>query len=242
MYCKYCGNELKDDSVFCNSCGTNLSGNEENQTPIEQQDSYIQTIPAKKKLKTWQYLLIALAAFVLGLIVFMSIIGLILSSIVTPKNDVKASVSSSYSSSTSSSDTTSQVSTENNTPAGNNNTTSSSASSPKPTASSTPASSGSAPSVSVSQKNAVKKAKEYLNFTAFSYQGLIDQLIFDKFSKEDATYGVDNCGADWNEQAAKKAKSYLSYSSFSRQGLIDQLLYEKFTKAQATYGVNAAGL
>jgi len=94
----------------------------------------------------------------------------------------------------------------------------------------------------VSQKNAANKADSYLDYTAFSYEGLIAQLEFDKFSHEDAVYGADKSGADWNEQAAKKAKSYLSYSSFSRQGLIDQLMFDKFTQAQAEFGASAAGL
>ena len=75
-----------------------------------------------------------------------------------------------------------------------------------------------------------------------SYQGLIDQLVHDKFTKEQAKYGADRCGANWNEQAAKKAKSYLSISSFSRDRLIAQLEYDKFTHEQAVYGVEANGL
>src|SRR5690625_1150411 len=39
-----------------------------------------------------------------------------------------------------------------------------------------------------SQANAVSKAEDYLSYTAFSRQGLIDQLKFDQFSTEDATY------------------------------------------------------
>ena len=91
------------------------------------------------------------------------------------------------------------------------------------------------------EKNATDKAKSYLDFTAFSYSGLIDQLEYEGFSTEEATYGADHCGADWNEQAAKKAESYLEYTSFSRSGLIDQLLYEGFTQEQAEYGVTAVG-
>lgn len=89
--------------------------------------------------------------------------------------------------------------------------------------------------------NALEKALSYLNYTSFSRSGLIDQLEYEGFSTEEATYGVDNCGADWNEQAAKKAQSYLDYSSFSRQGLIDQLVFEGFTQEQAEYGVSAVG-
>lgn len=96
--------------------------------------------------------------------------------------------------------------------------------------------------VTVSQKNAFSKAKSYLSYTAFSYQGLINQLEYEQFSTADATYGADHVGANWNEQAAKKAKSYMSYSSFSRGSLIGQLEYEKFTPEQAAFGASAVGL
>jgi len=94
----------------------------------------------------------------------------------------------------------------------------------------------------VSQKNAIRKAKSYLSFSGFSHDGLISQLEYEKFSHEDAVYGVDNSGANWNEQAAKKAKSYMDMSAFSRGGLIEQLKYEKFTQEQAEYGANMVGL
>lgn len=95
---------------------------------------------------------------------------------------------------------------------------------------------------STSQKNALNKALSYLRYSSFSYTGLIEQLEYEKFSHEDAVYGVDNCGADWNEQAKKKAAEYLKYDSFSRDGLIDQLEYEGFTYDQAVYGVTQNGL
>ena len=91
------------------------------------------------------------------------------------------------------------------------------------------------------KKNALSKAYDYLSYTAFSYSGLINQLVFEQFSDEDATYAADNCGADWNEQAAKKAQDYLDYSSFSRDGLIDQLKFEGFTSEQADYAATAVG-
>lgn len=98
-----------------------------------------------------------------------------------------------------------------------------------------------AASASKSQKNALSKALDYLNYTPFSRSGLIEQLEFEGFSKDEATYGADNCDADWNEQAAKKAQDYLDYTSFSRSGLIEQLEYEGFTKEQAAYGATAVG-
>ena len=87
----------------------------------------------------------------------------------------------------------------------------------------------------------MSKAKDYLEYSAFSYSGLIEQLEFEGFSTEDATFAVDRCGADWNEQAAKKAQDYLDYSSFSRDSLIEQLEFEGFTAEQAEYGVTAVG-
>lgn len=95
--------------------------------------------------------------------------------------------------------------------------------------------------LTMGQKNALSKAQDYLDFSAFSYTGLISQLEYEGFTTEEATYAADHCGADWNEQAAKKAKSYIEFSSFSRQGLIDQLIYEGFTSEQAEYGATAVG-
>ncbi len=91
------------------------------------------------------------------------------------------------------------------------------------------------------EKNAAAKALSYLRYSAFSREGLIDQLEFEGFSHTEAVYGADQSGADWYEQAAKKAEQYLKYSSFSRSGLIDQLEFEGFTRSQAEYGVKAVG-
>lgn len=89
------------------------------------------------------------------------------------------------------------------------------------------------------EENALKSALNYLDVMPFSYNGLIDQLEFDKYSHSEAVYAADNCGANWNEQAVKKAKNYLDIMSYSRDGLIDQLVFEGFTQEQAKYGVDA---
>ena len=118
-----------------------------------------------------------------------------------------------------------------------NSTTSSSSSTTTPSTSSN----ASTPSPTTGEKNALRSAREYLNFSAFSYTGLIKQLEYEGYSTEEATYAADNCNANWNEQAAKSAKEYLDISSFSRQGLIDQLIYEGYTQEQAEYGVTQNG-
>ena len=91
------------------------------------------------------------------------------------------------------------------------------------------------------ERNALSSARQYLDYMAFSYKGLIDQLEYEGYSTEEATYAADNCGADWNEQAVKSAKQYLDYMSFSRSGLIEQLEYEGFTHEQAVYGAEQNG-
>jgi len=97
------------------------------------------------------------------------------------------------------------------------------------------------PDLTMGQKNALGSANNYLSVMAFSHDGLIKQLMFDKYLEEDATYAADNCGADWNEQAAKAADNYLNVMSFSRENLINQLMFDGFSEEQAEYGVTAAG-
>lgn len=118
-----------------------------------------------------------------------------------------------------------------------NSTTSSSSSTTTPSTSSN----ASTPSPTTGEKNALRSAREYLSFSAFSYTGLIKQLEYEGYSTEEATYAADNCNANWNEQAAKSAKEYLDMSSFSRQELINQLIYEGYTQEQAEYGVTQNG-
>lgn len=48
----------------------------------------------------------------------------------------------------------------------------------------------------MSQKNAVRKAEDYLDYTSFSRQGLINHLEYDDFSTEDATFAVDSVAVD----------------------------------------------
>jgi len=98
------------------------------------------------------------------------------------------------------------------------------------------------PELTSGQENAIGAAEGYLDYSAFSKSGLIKQLEFEKYSKADATFAVDNIEVDWNEQAVKAAKDYLDYSSFSRGGLIEQLKFEGYTVKQAAHGATGAGL
>lgn len=90
------------------------------------------------------------------------------------------------------------------------------------------------------QRNALASAKNYLSFSAFSKEGLKNQLLYEKYSDQDAQYAVDHCGANWYKQAYKSAKNYLSFMSFSEDELINQLEFDGFTYDQAVYGADRA--
>jgi colicin import membrane protein len=98
------------------------------------------------------------------------------------------------------------------------------------------------PSMSVSQESAVRKAEDYISMGGFSKTGLIKQLEFEQFSKEDSAFAVENIAVDWKEQAKIKAEAYMDMQGFSRSGLIDQLKFEGFTDEEANYGADQVGL
>ncbi len=95
--------------------------------------------------------------------------------------------------------------------------------------------------VSLGKSNAVKAAKLHLSTFGMSCKGLVDQLKYEGYTDEEAQYGAENCGADWNEQAVISAKQHLAVLSMSRIEMIDQLIYEGFTQEQAEYAAKAVG-
>jgi hypothetical protein len=104
------------------------------------------------------------------------------------------------------------------------------------------------PTVSDAEQNAIAAAKQYLQESPFSRQGLIDQLDSSAgsgFSAADATAAVDSLNVNWNAEAEQDAKQYMQQSSFSCQALVQQLdssAGSQFTPAQAQYGATKAGV
>lgn len=97
------------------------------------------------------------------------------------------------------------------------------------------------PEFTAAQENAIDAAQGYLDYTAFSRSGLIQQLKFEKYPAADAEFAVAHMGkVDWNAQAKRAAVAYLDYTSFSLEGLVEQLKFEGYTDAQARYGASAA--
>ena len=97
-------------------------------------------------------------------------------------------------------------------------------------------------SLTVAQKNAIRSAENYIDYTAFSKSGLVEQLAYEGYSKEDATLAVENIIVDWREQAVLSAENYLAYTSFSRSGLIKQLEFEGHSNEDANYAADQVGL
>lgn len=92
--------------------------------------------------------------------------------------------------------------------------------------------------VPVEYHNALRTAESYLDFTAFSQQGLVEQLEYEQYSTEAAQWAVEHVDVDWNEQAALSAGQYLDFQAFSEGGLRDQLDYEGFTPDQIDFAIS----
>lgn len=101
------------------------------------------------------------------------------------------------------------------------------------------------PDVPREHSNALERAESYLEYSHFSYSGLLQQLTSEYgegYTADAAQYAVDTVDVDWNAEAVEAAQSYLDYSSFSRDGLLQQLMSEYgegFTADQAQYAVDA---
>ena len=81
-------------------------------------------------------------------------------------------------------------------------------------------------------------ANSYLDALPFSKEGLRDQLIYKKFTCEEAEYAVEFCRGDWNEEALDIANECLRESSVSKEDLKGRLLSEKFTDEEAAYAID----
>ena len=94
------------------------------------------------------------------------------------------------------------------------------------------------------QTNALRSAKEYLEYSGYSRDGLIEQLRDgDSYAVNDATIAVDSLNVDWKKQAVKSAKEYLEYSGYSRDGLIEQLSDgDDYVVSDATIAVNSLNI
>lgn len=104
------------------------------------------------------------------------------------------------------------------------------------------------PEMTMEEEQAIFAALDYLDYSAFSKQGLIDQLSSEygeQFPVKVAEQAVASLDVDWNAEAVEAAQDYVDYSSFSCESLVDQLSSEygdQFTTKQARHGATEIGL
>lgn len=93
------------------------------------------------------------------------------------------------------------------------------------------------------EEEVVLYAQAYLDSYPYSRSKLIEILQDLGYSKTDATYGVDHCGANWNDLASQMAKKLLDFGKygFAKCDLVKQVEEWGFTHEQAVYGVDHCG-
>ena len=90
-------------------------------------------------------------------------------------------------------------------------------------------------------QNCYDQAMSYLDFMAFSRNGLIQQLQHDGYTDQAISNALDlleKYYVSWDTEAVKKAQEYMETFSFSQQRLYEQLIHDGFTEEQANYGAS----
>lgn len=89
--------------------------------------------------------------------------------------------------------------------------------------------------------DALAHALDLLDAEPLSRRALIDRLIEEEYSVDDAYWAADHCGDVWNNNAFLVALSHMRGSDLSSEEIAEILISEKeFTKAEAIYGVAKA--
>lgn len=83
---------------------------------------------------------------------------------------------------------------------------------------------------------AVERAAVFLLHAPYSRKGLVEQLVFDGFSPDQAEFGVAHCRTSWSAQALRKANTLMLSENLAKPDLMVSLLYEGFTMEEAEYG------
>ncbi len=94
------------------------------------------------------------------------------------------------------------------------------------------------------QKNAVRSAKDWIEYSAYSRKNLIETLSqSDGYTIRDATFAVDSLDINWAKQAKKAAKDWIEYSAYSRKNLIETLSQsDGYTIDDATAAVDGLNI
>lgn len=95
------------------------------------------------------------------------------------------------------------------------------------------------------KEQALKEAKNLIENSAYSYQGLIKTLQeeYEGFTEAEAKYAVDSLNASWKDQAVRKAQEFMQYDGYTYENIIEILSndYYLFTAEEAKYGADNCG-
>ncbi|MDN5573970.1 MAG: Ltp family lipoprotein [Micrococcales bacterium] len=91
-------------------------------------------------------------------------------------------------------------------------------------------------------QQAAGSAQSYIDMSGFSRSELVDQLVYEGYTPDQAESGVSSLSVDYSEQARRSTQSYLDLMPMSRAELVDQLIYEGYTPEEAAAGADSAGL
>lgn len=90
-------------------------------------------------------------------------------------------------------------------------------------------------------QQAAGSAQSYIDMSGFSRSELVDQLVYEGYTPDQAESGVSSLSVDYSEQARRSTQSYLDLMPMSRAELVDQLIYEGYTPDEAAAGADSAG-
>lgn len=93
--------------------------------------------------------------------------------------------------------------------------------------------------LTLTQENALARAKTYVSVMGISKKELVRQLELEGYSAEDASFAAINCGANYEFEALEKAESLLSIVELSKKGLAEQLEIEGFEKNEINFALDA---
>ncbi len=87
---------------------------------------------------------------------------------------------------------------------------------------------------------AIEKARNYMNSGNYSEAELIQQLMLDGYTRDQAVFAARNSGIDWFSAAQQQAEAHLRASYHTTEELIDLLELDGFSREEAEYGADAA--
>ena len=98
------------------------------------------------------------------------------------------------------------------------------------------------PDLTDQQRQAMEKAARKLSFGGKSRTELVNDLMEEQMTREQAEEAIDLCQVNWNTEAVEEACGYLSYCTYSPEELRTQMEREQFLPEQIDYAIENCGV